>query len=308
MAFAVVFPGQGSQSLGMLSGLAEHYPQVRECFNEASAVLDYDLWALCQDGPTERLNQTEITQPALVTAGVAVWRLWRELGGVLPDYMAGHSLGEYTALVCAGSLDFAAALKLVAARGRFMQEAVPPGTGAMAAVIGLDDEKVRAACDAVSATGLVAAANYNAPGQVVIAGEQAAVIAAGEAAKAAGARKIMPLPVSVPSHCELMRPAAERLTPLLAATEFSAPQVPVLHNVDLAQREEPEAIRRALVEQLYQPVLWTGTIEKLSASGVERFAECGPGKVLAGLIKRINRDAQVVCWQDQEALSASLAE
>lgn len=306
MAFALVFPGQGSQAVGMLGELAQTFPEVESCFAQASEVLGYDLWALSANGPAEQLNQTEITQPAVLTAGVAVWRVWQSLGGRRPEYMAGHSLGEYTALVCAGSLAFQDAVKLVAARGRFMQQAVPSGVGAMAAIIGLGDDQVAAACEASQALGVVSAANYNAPGQVVIAGEKEAVAAAGEAAKAAGARKVMPLAVSVPSHCQLMLSAAEQLGPLLADTEFNTPQIPVLHNVDAARRQDAESIRTALSDQLHQPVQWTATVQALAEAGVNHFAECGPGKVLAGLIKRIERRARVDCWQDPDILRDSL--
>lgn len=307
MALALVFPGQGSQSVGMLAELAAEFDTVKNTFAEASEALGYDLWEVASLGPAERLNQTEVTQPAVLTGGVAVWRVYRELGGAMPAFMAGHSLGEYSALVCAGSLAFTDAVKLVAARGRFMQAAVPTGTGAMAAVIGLEDEQVAEACKQVGEQGLVSPANYNAPGQVVIAGESAAVNAAGEAAKALGARKVMPLAVSVPSHCALMKPAAEQLAPLLQATALTAPEVPVLHNVDAAARNDADAIRQALTEQLYQPVRWTQTVQQLLASNVEQLAECGPGKVLAGLIKRIHRRAAVACWQDAAALRDSVS-
>src|SRR5690606_7356678 len=256
---AIVFPGQGSQSVGMLQELAAAFPSVRQTFAEASEALGYDLWNLVQNGPAEELNRTDITQPAMLAAGVAVWRVWQEQGGPVPAVMAGHSLGEYTALVCAGALEFAPAVRLVAERGRFMQEAVPAGEGAMAAVLGLDDDTVRSACARAAGEEVVEAVNLNAPGQVVIAGHKAAVERALEELKAAGARRAVPLPVSVPSHCALMRPAADKLADYLQQVEIKPARIPVLHNVDVQMSSDPVAIRERLVQQLYSPVHWVGT-------------------------------------------------
>jgi [acyl-carrier-protein] S-malonyltransferase len=272
----------------MLAEIAGHYAEVPATFAEASEVLGYDLWQVCSDGPAERLSSTEVTQPALLTAGVALWRAWNAQDGFTPDVMAGHSLGEYTALVCAESFDFADGLRVVEARGRFMQEAVEPGAGAMAAIIGLDNDAVRAACDGVD-SGVVAAVNFNAPGQVVIAGERAAVDAAIDAAKAAGARRAIALPVSVPSHCELMKPAAERLKALLEDIDLRMPTIPVINNVDVAAVSDPRSVKEALVRQLYNPVRWVETMKKISRAGAYASIECGPGRVLTGLLKRIDR-------------------
>jgi len=286
--FACVFPGQGSQSIGMLQALAAKHAVVGETFASASHVLGYDLWSLVQNGPEEELNQTTNTQPAMLAAGVAVWRVWRALGGPEPIVMAGHSLGEYTALVCADALAFEAAVALVAERGRLMQAAVPAGVGAMAAIVGLDDDSVRAACAAAAQGEVVEAVNFNSPGQVVIAGHNTAVQRAMTLAKAAGAKRAVPLAVSVPSHCALMRDAAERLAECLAAVSIESPRIPVLHNADVAIYTDAAAIRDALARQLYQPVRWVETIHALHARGASTVVECGPGKVLAGLIKRID--------------------
>lgn len=304
--FAIAFPGQGSQSVGMLAELAEQHAVIKETFAEASQVLGYDLFALVMAGPAEDLNKTWRTQPALLTASVALWRLWQQQGGATPAVMAGHSLGEYSALVCAGVLDFADAVKLVEQRGIFMQDAVPLGSGGMAAILGLDDAKVRELCAASGQGEVVAAVNYNSPGQVVIAGHAAAVARASEACKAAGAKRALPLPVSAPSHCELMKPAAERLAVLLAGLELKAPQVPVVNNVDVASPSQPAQIRDALVRQLYLPVRWTESIEKLSVQGVHQFVEVGPGKVLGGLIKRISKEADCLAVSDSASLDATL--
>jgi [acyl-carrier-protein] S-malonyltransferase len=301
---AAVFPGQGSQSIGMLAELAAAHPTVKQTFDEASSALGYDLWQLVQEGPAEDLNRTDRTQPAMLAADVAVWRVWREQGGAMPAMMAGHSLGEYAALVCAGSLDFGRAVALVAERGRFMQEAVPAGQGAMAAILGLDDERVREVCAAAAEGEVVSAVNFNSPGQVVIAGHTAAVERAIGLAKEAGAKRAVPLPVSAPSHCELMKPAAERMAALLAETNFAAPQVPVLHNADVRSYSDAAAIRDALVRQLYCPVRWVETVQEMASQGARLMIEFGPGKVLAGLGKRIDRELAAVCVQD----SASLAE
>lgn len=302
---AFVFPGQGSQAVGMLADCAAE-PLVQQTFAEASQVLGYDLWQLISQGPVEELNKTHQTQPALLVASVALYRLWLQRGGVVPAVMAGHSLGEYSALVCAGVLDFADAVKLVEQRGIFMQDAVPLGSGGMAAILGLDDAKVRELCAASGQGEVVAAVNYNSPGQVVIAGHAAAVARASEACKAAGAKRALPLPVSAPSHCELMKPAAERLAVLLAGLELKAPQVPVVNNVDVASPSQPAQIRDALVRQLYLPVRWTESIEKLSVQGVHQFVEVGPGKVLGGLIKRISKEADCLAVSDSASLDATL--
>ena len=286
---AYVFPGQGSQTVGMLAEVAGEYPVVEQTFAAASEVLGYDLWALVQQGPAEQLNETQRTQPALLAASVALYRVLEQAGVAAPEWMAGHSLGEYSALVCAGALDFKAAVKLVAQRGEFMQTAVPAGVGAMSAIIGLDDELVEKACAQAAENEVVAAVNYNSPGQVVIAGNKAAVERAGEACLAAGAKRALPLPVSVPSHCQLMQPAAEQLAVELGKLTFGTPQVPVVNNVDVQAPREADQIRDALVRQLYSPVRWTETIRYLVAQGVTEIYEIGPGKVLTGLNKRIDK-------------------
>ncbi len=307
MSTAFVFPGQGSQSIGMLADLAAAFPLVTETFAEASAVLGYDLWEVVQAGPESRLNSTDVTQPAMLAAGVATWRVWEARGGARPVYMAGHSLGEYSALVCAGALDFADAVGLVAERGRLMQGAVPAGEGAMAAILGLDDEAVRAACAGAAKGEVVEAVNYNSPGQVVIAGQHAAVERAIEQAKAAGAKRAVLLPVSVPSHCSLMRPAAEQLAARLADVMLRAPQIPVINNVDVASPDAPEAIRDALTRQLYQPVRWVEIIQYLAEQGVSQLYECGPGKVLVGLNKRIDKTITALPLIDPASLDEALA-
>lgn len=307
MSLAFVFPGQGSQSVGMLAELAAAYPLVRDTFAEASAALGYDLWQLTQDGPEDELNQTHITQPAMLTAGVAAWRVWQEKNGKTPMMMAGHSLGEYTALVCAGALSFADGVALVAERGRYMQEAVPAGTGAMAAILGLEDAQVVEACNSAAQGQVVSAVNFNSPGQVVIAGHAAAVERAMAAAKAMGAKRALPLPVSVPSHCALMQPAAERLADRLAGVSLQAPQIPVINNVDVAVAVEAAAIRQALARQLYSPVRWVETVRKMAADGVDALVECGPGKVLVGLNKRIVKDMKTFAIVDTASLDEALA-
>ncbi len=304
---AFVFPGQGSQSVGMLADSAAR-PEVRATFAEAGEALGFDLWALIQDGPEAELNQTRNTQPAMLAASVALWRVWEAEGGPRPALMAGHSLGEYSALVCAGSLGFADAVKLVAERGRLMQAAVPAGSGGMAAILGLDDDAVRAACVEAAQDEVVEAVNFNAPGQVVIAGTAAAVARACEIAKGRGAKRALPLPVSVPSHCALMRPAAEQLAERLAAVAIGAPAIPVIHNVDVARHAEPEAIRAALVAQLHRPVRWVETVEAMAAAGIATTVECGPGKVLAGLNKRIVKGLAALAIADLAGLNAVLAE
>lgn len=307
MTIACIFPGQGSQSLKMMSAFGHHQAAVRETFEEAGDVLGFDLWHLTQEGPEAELNRTDRTQPLMLTAGVAVWRLWQAAGGQAPRSMAGHSLGEYTALVCAGALDFAAALSLVADRGRFMQEAVPEGRGAMAAILGLDDATVAAVCEGVAGDQVVAPANYNAPGQVVIAGDAGAVHRAVASAKERGAKRALTLPVSVPSHCSLMKPAAQRLYSRLVEVSIDPPAVPVVHNVDVKTHEIPEDIRGALAAQLHQPVRWVETIRRLYGEGIGVAVECGPGRVLAGLNKRIERDMQCLSIHDAESLDGALA-
>ncbi|MHB8849352.1 MAG: ACP S-malonyltransferase [Burkholderiales bacterium] len=287
MKFAFLFPGQGSQSLGMMQDLGA-LDVVRETFSEASEILDQDLWTLVNDGPAELLNQTANTQPLMLTAGIAAFRAWLAESDCMPDTMAGHSLGEYTALVAAGAIDFADALRLVRLRAEAMQSAVADGAGAMAAILGLDDESVCAACAEAAQDEILSAVNFNAPGQVVIAGHKAAVERGMLAAKERGARRALLLPVSVPSHCALMRPAATRLAAALNAVDIRKPLVPVLHNADVQTHPEPEQIREVLVRQLYSPVRWVETIVTMANSGIVLAAECGPGKVLAGLGKRID--------------------
>ncbi|MFC0225739.1 ACP S-malonyltransferase [Serratia aquatilis] len=304
--FAFVFPGQGSQTVGMLADLATQFPIVEQTFSEASAVLGYDLWQLVQLGPVEELNKTWQTQPALLAASVAIFRAWQQQGGKMPAMMAGHSLGEYSALVCAGVLDFSEAIRLVELRGKLMQEAVPEGTGAMYAIIGLDNESIAKAC-AESAQGqVVSPVNFNSPGQVVIAGTKEAVERAGAACKAAGAKRALPLPVSVPSHCALMKPAAEKLAVALQQVTFNPPTVPVINNVDVHAETAPEAIRDALVRQLYNPVRWTESVEFIAAEGVSQLLEIGPGKVLTGLTKRIVDTLTAVAVNDTASLAAAL--
>jgi len=308
MAFAAVFPGQGSQSVGMLAELGERHDTVTRTFGEASEALGEDLWAIVQSGPESLLNRTDYTQPAMLAAGVAVWRLWRELGGPVPGCLAGHSLGEYTALVCAGALAFGDAVSLVRDRGRFMQEAVPEGEGAMAAVLGLDDGQVREVCAEAAGEAVVEAVNFNAPGQVVIAGNRAAVERAIEGARATGAKRAVELPVSAPSHCALMRPASERLASRLANVDVTSPEIPVIQNADVGVHESPEAIRSGLVEQLHSPVRWVETITAMKDRGVERLVECGPGKVLTGLNRRIDRRMPISPIVDGDSLDKALQE
>ncbi|ARD61323.1 [acyl-carrier-protein] S-malonyltransferase [Kosakonia radicincitans DSM 16656] len=306
--FAFVFPGQGSQTVGMLADMAAAYPVIEETFAEASAALGYDLWALVQQGPAEELNKTWQTQPVLLSASVALWRVWQQQGGKTPVLMAGHSLGEYSALVCAGVIAFADAVRLVELRGKFMQEAVPEGTGAMSAIIGLDDESIAKACETAAEGQIVSPVNYNSPGQVVIAGHKEAVERAGAACKAAGAKRALPLPVSVPSHCALMKPAAEKLAVELNAIPFNAPQIPVINNVDVKCETSPEAIRSALVRQLYSPVQWTKSVEFMASQGVEHLYEVGPGKVLTGLAKRIVDTLTASAINEPAAMSEALAQ
>ena len=303
--FAIVFPGQGSQAIGMLAELAQQYDVVNQTFAEASDALGYDLWALVQNGPVEDLNQTFRTQPALLAASVAIWRVWQELGLEQPSVLAGHSLGEYSALVCAGVIDFKQAISLVELRGKAMQDAVPAGTGAMYAIIGLDDEAIAKACEDAAQGEVVSPVNFNSPGQVVIAGQKDAVERAGVLCKEAGAKRALPLPVSVPSHCALMKPAAERLAAALAEIEFNAPQIPVINNVDVVAETDPAKIKDALVRQLYSPVRWTEGVEKMSEQGVEKLLEMGPGKVLTGLTKRIVKILDAAAVNDIASLEAA---
>ncbi|MBH3284739.1 ACP S-malonyltransferase [Serratia marcescens] len=304
--FAFVFPGQGSQTVGMLAELAAQFPIVEETFGEASSALGYDLWQLVQQGPAEELNKTWQTQPALLAASVAIFRVWQQQGGKAPALMAGHSLGEYSALVCAGVLDFKAAIRLVELRGKLMQEAVPEGTGAMYAIIGLGNDAIAKACEESAQGQVVSPVNFNSPGQVVIAGNKEAVERAGAACKAAGAKRALPLPVSVPSHCALMKPAADKLAVALQDITFNAPQVPVVNNVDVRTENDPEAIRSALVRQLYSPVRWTESVEFIAAQGVTSLLEVGPGKVLTGLTKRIVDTLTAAAVNDTASLSAAL--
>ncbi len=305
-SLALVFPGQGSQQIGMLRELAERYSVVRTSFEEASDALGYDLWQVVQEGPADALNSTACTQPALLTASVAIWRVWQELEGARPGAMAGHSLGEYSAMVCAGVMSFAEGVKLVRLRGDAMQAAVPVGEGAMAAILGLDDAVVEQCCTEAAQGGVVAAVNYNAPGQVVIAGDRAAVERAIAACQAAGAKRAMPLPVSVPSHCALMEPAAERLAEAMDAIELRAPRYTVFQNVDAQANADPETLRTRLIEQLYRPVRWTSCVEAMVEGGAEVFIECGPGKVLTGLGKRIARGSKGLAVNDPDSLEAAL--
>lgn len=308
MSIAIVFPGQGAQSVGMLSALAAEYPQVVETFDEASDALGIGLWKLVSEGPAEQLDSTENTQPALVAAGVAVWRVWQAAGGPRPVAMAGHSLGEYTALVCAGVLRFSEAIRLVAERGKAMQAAAPAGRGAMAALLGLGDAAVEALCAAATeGEDRVSAANYNAPGQVVIAGARSAVERAISSAKEAGARRAVELAVSVPSHCALMDPAVERLRGLLEEASWKAPEIPVIQNVDASAHRTVEAIRDCLIRQLNHSVLWTKSVRNMADRGVGRLIEAGPGKVLAGLTRRIDKNLRGLPVFDPSTLAAALS-
>ena len=303
--FAMVFPGQGSQTVGMLAELAGNYPIVQETFKQASEVLGYDLWQLVQEGPAEELNKTWQTQPALLTASVAVYRVWQQKYPALkPEVMAGHSLGEYSALVCAGVLDFQDAVKLVELRGKLMQQAVPEGIGAMYAIIGLDNDAIINACKQAEQGEVVSAVNFNSPGQVVIAGAKAAVERAAALCKEAGAKRALPLAVSVPSHCALMKPAADQLSVSLESITLKEAGVSVLNNVDVKNEIEADAIRNALVRQLYSPVRWTETVEKMAQNGVEVLVEIGPGKVLNGLTKRIVDSLQAVSVNDVKSLDS----
>jgi [acyl-carrier-protein] S-malonyltransferase len=308
MSVAFVFPGQGSQSLGMMRALAAVSPVIQATFAESSDVLGYDLWQRCQEGPVEALNATECTQPAMLTAGVATYRLWLERGGAPPTFMAGHSLGEFTALVAAGSLDFKSAVGLVRFRAEAMQSAVPQGEGAMAAILGLEDADVEACCAEASAVGVVEAVNFNAPGQVVIAGTAAAVARAIELLTTKGARRVLPLPVSVPAHSSLMLPAAEKLRERLAATAVSPARIAV-YGVDVKIHAQPDEVRAGLVKQLHTPVYWSATVRALIAAGATQIIECGPGKVLTGLNRRVdkNRDLKMLALEDAQSFEDALA-
>lgn len=303
---ALVFPGQGSQQLGMLRELAERYSVVGTTFEEASEALGYDLWKVVQEGPEEALNATACTQPALLTASVAIWRVWQELEGPRPCVMAGHSLGEYSALVCAGVMSFAEGVKLVRLRGEAMQRAVPAGEGGMAAILGLDNDAVEQACVKAAQGDVVAAVNYNAPGQVVIAGAKSAVERAIAACQEAGAKRAMALPVSVPSHCALMRPAADELAQAIGEIELRVPRYTVIQNVDAQAHADVDTLRTRLIEQLYQPVRWTDCVDAMASLGANVFIECGPGKVLTGLNKRIARGSKGLAVNDPDSLDAAL--
>ncbi|MEJ2450260.1 MAG: ACP S-malonyltransferase [Gammaproteobacteria bacterium] len=307
MSLAFVFPGQGSQSVGMMDGLAQVYPLIEETYAQASATLGYDLWQIVTAGPDEKLNTTDITQPAMLAAGVATWRVWQAQGGATPAVMAGHSLGEYSALVCAGAMAFDDAVKLVAARGRYMQEAVPRGIGAMAAILGLDDATVITVCEEAAQDEIVQAVNFNSPGQVVVAGNKAAVERAAEIAKQKGAKRAVILPVSVPSHCLLMKPAADKLVEDLRQITINTPDIQVINNVDVSSPTDADGIRDALTRQLYQPVRWVESVQAMITSGVDRMIECGPGKVLIGLNKRIDKTISHSSITDADALSACLS-
>lgn len=306
MTLAFVFPGQGSQSVGMMHAMAAEFPVIQDTFAEASQALGKDLWQLVEHGPEEKLNQTEITQPLMLAAGVATWRTWLANNGPAPRVMAGHSLGEYSALVCAEALDFSDAVKLVADRARFMQEAVPIGQGGIAAILGLEDDAVRKLCEQAAQGEVLDAVNYNSPNQVVIAGTAAAVARAVEQSKAAGAKRAVILPMSVPAHSRLMHPAAQRMAERIKTVNLRAPRVPVIHNVHLRAESDPEAIRNALVRQIESPVRWVELIQKMAAEGVDRMVECGPGKVLAGLNKRILKSVETFPVLDPVTLRETL--
>ncbi len=298
----ILFPGQGSQSVAMLADVYQQYPQIKLTFEEANDVLNMDLWKFVMEGPAESLNSTEITQPAILAASIALWRLVSQSLSS-PQFLAGHSLGEYSALVAANVIDFSEAIKLVHARGQFMQQSVAEGEGAMAAIIGLDDDAIIQACRQSEQNQVVSAVNFNSPGQVVIAGHKAAVERAMDACKQAGAKRAIALPVSVPSHCALMKPAAELLQQKIANIHFSPAQIPVINNVDVVVETDPEAIKRALIKQLYQPVRWADTISSANKQGVEQYFECGPGKVLTGLCKRIVKGSLCVSLSNPSEIS-----
>jgi [acyl-carrier-protein] S-malonyltransferase len=303
---AFVFPGQGSQKIGMLASLASINTVVLDTFSEASEALGYDLWELVQSGEQEAINLTERTQPILLASSVAIWRLWQEKSGPSPSLLAGHSLGEWSALVCSGVLGFTNALKIVRARGAYMQEAVPLGVGAMAAILGLDDQAVMDACNTARQGEVVDAVNFNAPGQIVIAGSALAVERAIELCKASGAKRVLPLPVSAPFHTSLMHPAAENLADLVNSTVFSTPQIPVIHNVHAQTESNPDAIKALMLEQIYKPVMWVDCVNELKAQGGKILIECGPGRVLNGLSKRIDRELTSYATDDLASLENAL--
>jgi len=307
---AFVFPGQGSQKIGMLAAAYERFDIVQDSFAEASTVLGYDMWSLIQNGEQDVLNLTETTQPVLLTCSVALWRAWEAKGGARPAVMAGHSLGEFSALVCAGALKFADAVELVRQRGAFMQAAVPVGVGAMAAIIGLDDEAINHVCQETSSAGdgIVAAVNFNSPGQVVIAGHAATVESAITALKEAGAKRALPLPVSAPFHTELMKPAGEKLAEAISSIEVCAPTIPVIHNVHAKTETDPGKISALLVQQISSPVQWTACVQAMIARGAERVVECGPGKVLSGLNRRIDKSLTSFSIEEPDSLESSLSE
>jgi len=304
--FAFVFPGQGSQTVGMISEMIQNHQLIKDIFNQASTILDFDLTELVTSGPAELLNRTDNTQPALLTTSVALYKLWQQQSEIQPDFMAGHSLGEYSALVCAGALNFSDALKLVKQRGEFMMQAVPEGTGAMAAILGLDNHLVEQACCEAAGEQVVSAVNYNSPGQLVIAGNIEAVERAMVLCKEAGAKRALPLPVSVPSHCALMIPAAEKLSEVLATINIAQPVIPVINNVDVAIETTENKIADALVRQLYHPVRWTESVEFMAKNDISTLIECGPGKVLTGLSKRIDRSILALVTTDQANFNKSL--
>lgn len=306
MKFNIVFPGQGSQSVTMLADLAASFPTVSETFQEASDVLGFDLWKMTQQGSADALNLTHNTQPAMLAAGIAVWRIWCKQGGAQPTLLAGHSLGEYSALVAADSLGFSDAVKLVAERGRLMQEAVPEGAGAMAAILGLDDDRVCELCAEAAESEVVEAVNFNSPGQVVVAGNKSAVERMVVLAKAGGAKRALPLPVSVPSHCALMKPAAEKLAACLAEVEINPPAIPVIHNVTVGSATDTDKIRKLLAQQLHSPVRWAETIQAMTDNETKCIVETGPGKVLAGLCKRIDRTINGLAVFDPASLEKAL--
>ncbi len=305
---ALLFPGQGSQSIPMLAGLAAEEPQIRLTFEEAGAALGEDLWRLVNEGPAATLDRTEYTQPAMLAAGVAVWRVWQRRGGATPRVLAGHSLGEYGALVAAGAIDFGDAVRLVRARGLFMQEAVPPGEGAMAAVLGLDDDVVEAICRESAEDQVVVPANYNSPGQVVISGHASAIERAVHNCRQAGARRAVLLPVSVPAHSPLMRPAGRKLAARLAEVEIRSPEIKVWHNADLSAHSDPIEIRKALIDQLSGPVRWSSIVHKICDRGVLHLGECGPGKVLSGLGPRIRREAEWLALEQPGSMAKAIQE
>lgn len=305
--FAFVFPGQGSQKVGMLADLASEFEQIESTFQQASGVLGYDLWALAQNGPQDQLNLTEITQPLLLTSSVAIWRVWGELGGAQPDFMAGHSLGEYSALVCAQVIDFEKAVFLVQQRGKFMQQSVPVGEGAMSAVLGLDDSVVIDVCNEMtSAQNVVEAVNFNSPGQVVIAGHADAVNRAGERLKNEGARRVAPLPVSAPFHTSLMAPAGDALAEIMSDMQFRSPAIPVIHNVNARSESDGDAIRGLMIEQTSSAVRWTDSIQYMVDQNVELTVECGPGKVLSGMSRKIHKSLQVASLEQPGELRAAM--